>query len=86
MSIPDNFMYLKLPSEPAPVRSSQSFWLSSIGADAVWIFDELPKAEIVSVSRPDVSDITPMLLSYIIEFHYKDVIFLFFFKGLRFVR
>ncbi|KAL5786767.1 hypothetical protein ACOSQ2_009159 [Xanthoceras sorbifolium] len=36
------------------------------------IFEELPKATIVSVTRPDTSDISPMLLSYIIEFHYKQ--------------
>ncbi|KAK8948968.1 Phospholipase D p2 [Platanthera zijinensis] len=42
--------------------------------DPAWIFDELPKASIVSVSRPDASDITPMLLSYTIEFKYKKLI------------
>ncbi|KAK2637963.1 hypothetical protein Ddye_025758 [Dipteronia dyeriana] len=36
------------------------------------IFEELPKATIVSVSRSDTSDISPMLLSYNIEFHYKQ--------------
>lgn len=36
------------------------------------IFEELPKATIVSVSRPDTSDISPMLLSYKIELHYKQ--------------
>ncbi|KAL2941083.1 Phospholipase D zeta 1 [Bienertia sinuspersici] len=36
------------------------------------IFEELPKATILSVSRPDVSDITPLLLSYTIELHYKQ--------------
>jgi phospholipase D1/2 len=40
----------------------------------VRIFEELPQAEIVSVSPPDVSDITPMLLSYTIHFHYKEVL------------
>ncbi|KAG1371287.1 Phospholipase D zeta 2 [Cocos nucifera] len=37
------------------------------------IFDELPKATIVSVSRPDASDISPVLLSYTIEVQYKQV-------------
>ncbi|CAN0914132.1 Phospholipase D zeta 2, partial [Linum grandiflorum] len=37
-----------------------------------WIFDELPKASIVSVSRPDTGDISPMLLSYTIELQYKQ--------------
>lgn len=42
------------------------------------MFEELPKATILSVSRPDVSDITNLLLSYTytIEVHYKQVIFL----------
>ncbi|CAK7340604.1 unnamed protein product [Dovyalis caffra] len=38
-----------------------------------WIFDELPKATIVSVSRPDTAgDFSPMLLSYNIELQYKQ--------------
>lgn len=37
------------------------------------IFEELPNATIVSVSRPDASDITPLLLSYTIELEYKQV-------------
>ncbi|KAI3448533.1 hypothetical protein Pfo_005198 [Paulownia fortunei] len=36
------------------------------------IFEELPMATIVSVSRPDASDITPLLLSYTIELQYKQ--------------
>ncbi|XP_022870656.1 phospholipase D zeta 1-like isoform X2 [Olea europaea var. sylvestris] len=36
------------------------------------IFEELPNATIVSVSRPDASDITPLLLSYTIELEYKQ--------------
>ncbi|PKA48394.1 Phospholipase D p1 [Apostasia shenzhenica] len=39
--------------------------------DLARVFQELPKATIVSVSRPDASNITPMLLSYTIELHYK---------------
>lgn len=31
-------------------------------------------ATIVSVSRPDTSDISPMLLSYTIEFQYKQAV------------
>ncbi|KAJ0015129.1 hypothetical protein Pint_19691 [Pistacia integerrima] len=42
------------------------------GAEHEWIFEELPKATIVSVSRPDTSDISPMLLSYTIELQYKQ--------------
>ncbi|XP_028779524.1 phospholipase D zeta 2 [Neltuma alba] len=37
-----------------------------------WIFEELPKATIVSVSRPDTADISPILLSYTIELEYKQ--------------
>lgn len=36
------------------------------------IFEELPKATIVSVSRPDTGDMSPMLLSYTIEVQYKQ--------------
>ncbi|KAE8660207.1 Phospholipase D p2 [Hibiscus syriacus] len=38
------------------------------------IFQELPKATIVSVSRPDTGDMSPMLLSYTIEVRYKQFI------------
>ena len=37
-----------------------------------WIFEELPNATIVSVSRPDTGDISPILLSYTIQLHYKQ--------------
>ncbi|KAM5561105.1 phospholipase D zeta 1-like [Rosa sericea] len=40
--------------------------------EMVPIFEELPVATIVSVSRPDTGDISPMLLSYTIEFQYKQ--------------
>ncbi|XP_010546749.1 PREDICTED: phospholipase D zeta 2 [Tarenaya hassleriana] len=36
------------------------------------IFEELPKATIVSVSRPDTADISPLLLSYTLELQYKQ--------------
>lgn len=41
--------------------------------EADWIFEELPKATILSVSRPETTDFSPMLLSYTIEFQYKQV-------------
>lgn len=53
--------------------SSHSLRFGSEAAAATRIFDELPTATIVSVSRPDASDITPLLLSYTIEFQYKQV-------------
>ncbi|XP_020209202.1 phospholipase D zeta 1 isoform X1 [Cajanus cajan] len=42
------------------------------GEAAAWIFEELPKATIVSVSRPETGDISPILLSYTIELEYKQ--------------
>ncbi|XP_010921600.1 phospholipase D zeta 1 isoform X1 [Elaeis guineensis] len=59
--------YVKMQSEPT-LSSSHSFRQS----EHPRIFDELPKATIVSVSRPDASDISPMLLSYTIEIQYKQ--------------
>ncbi|RRT45485.1 hypothetical protein B296_00053236 [Ensete ventricosum] len=62
--------YVKMQSEPPiGVLSSHSFRLR----EHPRIFDELPKADIVSVSRPDARDISPMLLSYTVEFRYKQV-------------
>lgn len=45
---------------------------SSLQSHQIRIFDELPKATILSVSRPDVSDIGPLLLSYTIQIEYKQ--------------
>ncbi|XP_061349147.1 phospholipase D zeta 1-like [Gastrolobium bilobum] len=45
---------------------------TSFRVESSRIFDELPEATIVSVSRPDAADISPMLLKYTIEFHYKQ--------------
>ncbi|KAJ0513871.1 putative phospholipase D [Helianthus annuus] len=45
---------------------------SSFCSEPNRIFDELPKATILSVSRPDVSDIGPLLLSYTIQIEYKQ--------------
>ncbi|CAA0821421.1 Phospholipase D p1 [Striga hermonthica] len=36
------------------------------------IFDELPRASIIQVSRPDAGDISPVQLTYTIEFQYKE--------------
>ncbi|CAM8888686.1 unnamed protein product [Rhodiola kirilowii] len=53
-----------------------SYWLCSTSGQcedgATWMFEELPKATIVSVSKPDTGDISPILLSYTIEFQYKQ--------------
>lgn len=40
------------------------------------IFEELPKATIVSVLKPETTDFSPMLLSYNIELKYKQACFL----------
>ncbi|KAF5752177.1 Phospholipase D P1 ZETA 1 isoform 1 [Tripterygium wilfordii] len=60
-----------LASQPSMMQSLFSF-TQGYAPEASRIFDELPKASIVSVSRPDPSDISPMLLSYTIEVQYKQ--------------
>ncbi|KAL0433968.1 UNVERIFIED_CONTAM: Phospholipase D zeta 1 [Sesamum latifolium] len=61
-------------SELPPMTSSffsphhQNF----LGGELARIFDELPKATIVQVSRPDAGDISPMQLTYTIELQYKE--------------
>ncbi|XP_050223609.1 phospholipase D zeta 1-like [Mercurialis annua] len=37
-----------------------------------WIFDELPTATVVSVSKPETGDISPIVFSYTIEIQYKQ--------------
>ncbi|CAL5337912.1 unnamed protein product [Camellia sinensis] len=68
--------YVQMQSEPLPLQSStSSFFFSSFShqcLESTRVFDELPKATIVSVSRPDPADISPMLLTYTIEFQYKQ--------------
>lgn len=58
------------------MQPETSSFFTSVGsgpeAEPARIFDELPKASIVSVSRPDAGDISPMLLSYTIEVQYKQ--------------
>ncbi|KAK4755658.1 hypothetical protein SAY87_009415 [Trapa incisa] len=61
--------YFPMQSE-ASLMTMPSLWQGS--GEPTRMFDELPKATIVSVSRPDVSDISPMLLSYTIECQYKQ--------------
>ncbi|KAL8157962.1 phospholipase D zeta 1-like isoform X2 [Apium graveolens] len=55
--------YVQMQSEATSFRHTES---------TTRMFDELPSATIVQVSRPDASDITPMLLTYTIEFSYKQ--------------
>ncbi|KAF8387758.1 hypothetical protein HHK36_026413 [Tetracentron sinense] len=66
--------YFQMQSEPLPATMSSSF-SSRLGSETSWVFEELPKATIVSVSRPDAGDISPMLLSYTIELQYKQARF-----------
>ena len=72
--------YFQMKSEAPPSPPAVAAEMSSVpsfrqsgGAEAARIFDELPKATIVSVSRPDAGDISPMQLSYTIQFQYKQV-------------
>ncbi|CAL4907630.1 unnamed protein product [Urochloa decumbens] len=62
--------------EPEPERRPEVLAASASASlrvpDAARVFDELPRAYIAAVSRPDAGDITPMLLSYTIEVHYKQ--------------
>ncbi|MED6130321.1 Phospholipase D zeta 1 [Stylosanthes scabra] len=53
----------------AEASTSSSFWQAP---EPSRIFDELPEATIISVSRPDAADITPVLLSYTILFRYRQ--------------
>lgn len=65
--------YFQMESEPSQATASSFPSFRQGSAEVARIFDELPKAAIVSVSRPDAGDISPMLLSYMIEFQYKQV-------------
>lgn len=60
------------PSEAEPPKlASASHSFRQCGEPAR-VFEELPIASIVSVSRPDTGDISPLLLSYTIEIQYKQ--------------
>ncbi|KAK4477833.1 hypothetical protein RD792_017096 [Penstemon davidsonii] len=59
------------PPESPPMSSSFTSFHHQ-NTESTRIFDELPKASIVQVSRPDPGDISPMLLAYTIEFQYKQ--------------
>ncbi|KAF2313845.1 hypothetical protein GH714_018258 [Hevea brasiliensis] len=74
--------YVQMQSEPStpqhhqqqhPQTMMSSFFSFTQGVtpEATRIFDELPTATIVSVSRPDAADISPVLLSYTIEFKWQ---------------
>ncbi|KAK7246359.1 hypothetical protein RIF29_41226 [Crotalaria pallida] len=76
----DGPRYVQMKPSPSPPSSPLAEEMASVpsfrhgggGGEATRIFEELPKATIVSVSRPDASDISPMQLSYTIRFQYKQ--------------
>ncbi|KAJ9549637.1 hypothetical protein OSB04_022180 [Centaurea solstitialis] len=62
--------YVPMQSEPSAMSS---FFSLHNPPESSRIFDELPKATIVEVSRHDAAgDISPALLSYTIDFQYKQ--------------
>ena len=65
--------YVQMQSEPPTASMSSFFSFHHDAPEPTRIFDELPNATIISVSRPDAGDISPMLLSYTIECQYKQV-------------
>ncbi|KAL3508128.1 hypothetical protein ACH5RR_033510 [Cinchona calisaya] len=64
--------YVKMQSEPPSPMMMSSFFSFHQGAESARLFDELPKATIIQVSRPDAADISPIMLTYTIEFQYKQ--------------
>lgn len=60
----------ELPSTPPFVSLHQ--WNCS-DVESAKMFDELPKATIIEVSRPDAGDFSPMQLTYTIQIQYKEV-------------
>lgn len=64
--------YSQMQSEQSAMSS---FFSLQNPPEASRIFDELPNATIVQVSRNEAGDISPMLLTYTIDFEYKQVLF-----------
>lgn len=69
--------YAQMQPEPSSATAMAAFFTSfgAIIPESTRMFDELPQATIISVSRPDAGDISPMLLTYTIEFRYKQARF-----------
>lgn len=68
--------YVQMPKEASPTEfpmMMSSFFSFHQATELTRIFDELPKATIVQVSRPNPSDISPMLSGYTIELQYRQV-------------
>lgn len=72
LTIGDGPRYVQMQSEPEPEASTLSSLYSFHQDTATRIFDELPQATIIQVSRSDAGDISPMLLTYTIEVQYKQ--------------
>lgn len=64
---------VQMQSESLPTMMSSFFSFHLQSPESARIFDELPKATIIQVSRPDAADISPVMLTYTIEFQYKQV-------------
>ncbi|KAG6396337.1 hypothetical protein SASPL_142485 [Salvia splendens] len=68
--------YVQMQSETDYTTMESSFYSfhqhNFQGSEPPRIFHELPKAMIIQVSRPDAGDISPMQLTYTIEFQYKQ--------------
>ncbi|CAN4091625.1 unnamed protein product [Withania somnifera] len=64
--------YVQMQSEPEPSMLSSFYSFHQDSHESTRIFDELPQATIIQVSRPDAGDISPMLLTYTIEVQYKQ--------------
>ncbi|KAK4378885.1 hypothetical protein RND71_000747 [Anisodus tanguticus] len=58
--------------ENAPASAMSSTHSLRHYTEPTTIFEELPKVTIIGVSRPDASDISPLLLSYTIQVQYKQ--------------
>ncbi|PSS03047.1 Phospholipase D zeta 1 like [Actinidia chinensis var. chinensis] len=63
--------YVQIPPDKFPTAMSSSYSFR-FGPEPARIFEELPNATIVSVSRTDASDISPLQFSYTIELQYKQ--------------
>lgn len=72
LTIGDGPRYVQMQSEPERLPSTLSSVYSFHQDSATRIFDELPKATIIQVSRSDAGDISPMLLTYTIQVQYKQ--------------
>ncbi|GKV31430.1 hypothetical protein SLEP1_g40117 [Rubroshorea leprosula] len=64
--------YHSMPESSSTTMASFFSFAYAPAPEGTSIFDELPKATIVSVSRPDAGDVSPLLLTYTFLFRYKQ--------------